>query len=226
MIMFGNLVNGVAIVIGGLLGLLIGKRISANFERHMMQAVALGIVVLGIMGAIEVRNPLLMILSLAGGALLGAWWQIEAKLESVSERIKHALKLKSDGFVAGFVSATLLFCVGSMAIVGSLNSGLYGDHSVLLAKGLLDGMIGLLMASTLGVGVAFSAIPVFLYQGAIVLGSSVLAPYLSERLIGDVSSVGSVLILAIGIKMLGIVDIKIGDMLPAILVAGLLSAVI
>lgn len=226
MIMLGNGLNGLAIVVGGLLGLMIGKRISQNFERHMMQAVALGIVVLGIMGAIEVRNPLLMILSLAGGALLGAWWQIEANLEKLSEKIKDGLGLKSDSFVGGFVSATLLFCVGSMAIVGSLNSGLYGDHSVLFAKGLLDGMIALLMASTMGIGVAFSAIPVALYQGTIVLGSSALAPYLSERLIGDVSTVGSVLIMAIGIKMLGIVEIKIGDLLPAILVAGALSFLI
>lgn len=223
MIMLGNLVNAGAILGGGILGMLIGKRIHAGFERHMMQAVALGILIIGIMGAIEVRNPLLMLLALAGGALLGSWWQIEARLEAASEKIKDLLKVKSESFVGGFVSATLLFCVGSMAIVGSLNSGLYGDHSVLLAKGLLDGMIGLLMASTLGIGVVFSAVPVFLYQGSIVLLASALSPWLSERLIGDVSSVGSVLIFAIGIKMLGLVDIKIGDLLPAILIAGLLS---
>lgn len=226
MMMLGNGVNALAILVGGTLGLIIGKRIHAGFERHMIQAVALGILIVGILGAIEVRNPLLMLLSLAIGALLGAWWRIEARLEAASERIKTLLKVKSESFVGGFVSATLLFCVGSMAIVGSLNSGLYGDHSVLLAKGLLDGVIGLLMASTMGIGVVFSAVPVFLYQGSIVLAASAMAPWLSERLIGDVSSVGSVLIFAIGIKMLGLVEIKIGDLLPAILVAGFLSALI
>lgn len=226
MIMLGNGINALAILIGGTLGMVIGNRIGKDFERHMMQAVALGIIVLGMMGAISVRNPLLMLLALAAGALLGAWWRIEAGLEAASESIKHRLKLKSDGFSAGFVSATLLFCVGSMAIMGALNSGLYGDHSVLIAKALLDGMIGLLMASTLGVGVVFSAVPVFIYQGTIVLLSSALAPYLSERLIGDVSAVGSVLILAIGIKMLGVAQIKIGDLLPAIIVAALLSPLI
>lgn len=224
MIMFGNAMNAAAILFGGILGVLLGSRVSERFERHILQAVALGIFVLGLDGALEMRSPLVMLISLALGALIGEWLGIESALERFTEAIKNKLRIKSEGFATGFVSATLLFCVGSMAIMGALNSGLHGDHDVLLAKALIDGIISVLMASTLGMGIGFSAISVFLYQGAIVLMASQLAPFLSETLISDISSVGSVLIMAIGIRMLGILEIKVGNLLPAILVAAVLSS--
>jgi len=221
--MFGNIMNAVAIMVGGLVGVMMKGRVSARFESQVIKAVALGVLILGISGALLVRNPLLMLIALASGAVLGEWWNVEGALERLTERIKSRLNIKGEGFTAGFVSSTLLFCVGSMAIVGSLDSGLYGDHSVLLAKGVIDGIVSVLMASTMGIGVMFSSISVFLYQGTIVLLASILAPYLTEVWISDVSTVGSVLIMAIALRMMGILDVKVGNLLPAILMAGILS---
>lgn len=221
--MFGDIVNAAAILIGGSLGIALKGRVSERFETLILQAMALGVLIIGFQGALKVTNPLIMLMSLASGALLGEWMRIEDRLTNFSQWIKDTFAIKSDGFVSGFVSATLLFCVGSMAIVGSLNSGLYNDHSVLVAKGLIDGVISVLLGSTLGIGVAFSAIPVLLYQGSIIIGAGFLKPFLTEVLIADISTVGSVLIIAIGINMLGIMKIRVGNLLPAIAMAVVFS---
>jgi uncharacterized membrane protein YqgA involved in biofilm formation len=219
----GNFVNAGAIFVGGLLGIAFNGKVSERFETLILQSMALGVLIIGFQGALKVNNPLIMLLALATGALTGEWMRIEDRLTHLSEWIKVKFSIQSDGFVNGFVSATLLYCVGSMAIVGSLNIGLYDDHSVLIAKGLIDGVISILLGSTLGIGVAFSAVVVFLYQGSIIIGASFLKPFLTDVLIADISVVGSVLIVAIGINMLGLLKIRVGNLLPAILMAAIFS---
>lgn len=217
--MLGNIINTIGILIGSAVGLLLKGQVSRRFEVHIISAIALGIIVLGVQGAIDDNNPLVMLLSLATGAILGEWWQIEQKLNDFSIWLKSKLAIQSDHFSAAFVTATLLYCVGSMAIVGALKSGLQGDHSTLIAKGVIDAIVSVMLASTMGVGIAFAAIPVFLYQGSIVLAASLLAPVLSDAIIADLSSVGSVLIIAIGLNMLQVTKLKVGNLLPAIFVA-------
>lgn len=217
--MLGNIINTLGILVGSAIGLMLKGQVSRRFEVHIISAMALGVIVLGVQGAIKDNNPLVMLLSLATGAMLGEWWRIEQKLNGFSAWVKAKLAIRSDRFSGAFVTATLLYCVGSMAIVGALKSGLQGDHSTLIAKGVIDAIISVLLASTMGIGIAFAALPVFLYQGAIVLASSFLAPILSDAIIADLSSVGSVLIIAIGLNMLEIIKLKVGNLLPAIFVA-------
>lgn len=221
--MLGNLVNALAIVAGCIGGLALRGKIASRFEVHMMQALSLGVLLIGIQGALGVQKPLAMFVSLALGALIGEALCIETQLEKLSVHIKARVKGAEEGFVTGLVSATLLFCVGAMAIVGSLNSGLYGDHSILFAKSLIDGVISVLMASTLGIGVAFSAFFVFIYQGSIVLMAGVLSRLLTDVVIGEMAATGSLLIVAIGLNMMGVTKIKVGNLLPAVAVVALLA---
>jgi len=162
-----------------------------------------------------------MIVSLAVGGFIGEAINVEAKLDSIGEWLKSKLKVnkeKDKGFVEGFVNSSLLFCVGAMAIIGSLRDGLSADPYLLLAKGVIDGVVAIFFASTLGIGVFFSVIPVGVYQGLITLTAGFVEPYLSERLISNLSFIGSILIFAIGINMIIGKKIKTGNLLPAILV--------
>jgi uncharacterized membrane protein YqgA involved in biofilm formation len=164
---------------------------------------------------------MLMIVSLAIGGFIGEAINIEARLDRVGEWLKDILKFnkeKDKGFVEGFVNSSLLFCIGAMAIIGSLRDGLSADPSMLLAKGIIDGVVAIFFASTLGIGVFFSVLPVGIYQGIITLSARFVEPYLSERLISNLSFVGSILIFAIGINMIFGKKIKSGNLLPAILV--------
>lgn len=164
---------------------------------------------------------MLMIVSLAIGGFIGEAINIEARLDRIGEWLKKKLKInkeKDECFVEGFVNSSLLFCVGAMALIGSLRDGLSADSSMLLAKGVIDGVTAIFFASTLGIGVFFSVIPVGIYQGIITLAARYVEPLLNERLIGNLSFVGSILIFAIGINMIFGKKIKTGNLLPAILV--------
>jgi uncharacterized membrane protein YqgA involved in biofilm formation len=166
-------------------------------------------------------NYMLMIVSLALGAFIGELINIEARLDNLGEFIKKTLKVKGEkgqGFVEGFVNSSLLFCIGAMAIIGSLKDGLSHDPSMLIAKGIIDGTVAIFFASTLGIGVFFSIIPLGIYQGAITISSTYIEPFLSDRLIANISFIGSVLIFGIGINMLFGKKIKCGNILPAVLI--------
>ena len=232
MIGMGTLVNMAAIIAGAAIGIIIRGRLQQRFQDTIMKALGLAVMFIGISGALQgmfrveqdglqTENIMLMVVSLAIGAFIGELIDIEARLDSLGERIKKALKVKGDkgkDFVEGFVNSSLLFCVGAMAIIGSLNDGLTGDATTLYAKGFIDGTVAIFFSSTLGLGVFFSIIPLGIYQGGITLSAKYIEPFLNERLISNISFIGSVLIFGIGINMIFGKRIKCGNLLPAVLV--------
>lgn len=232
MIGLGTLGNIGLILLGSTLGFLLKGRLKEHYQDTIMKGLGLAVMFIGISGALEgllviedgvivSTNIMLMIVSLAIGGLIGEFIDIEARLDNVGEWLKRKLKINQDknkGFVEGFVNSSLLFCVGAMAIIGSLRDGLNGDPSMLMAKGVIDGVVAIFFASTLGIGVFFSVIPVGIYQGIITIAAGFIEPFLNERLILNLSFVGSILIFAIGINMIFGKKIKTGNLLPAILV--------
>jgi uncharacterized membrane protein YqgA involved in biofilm formation len=212
----GTVVNAIAIVAGSLIGLLFRGGIPQAYNQTVMQAIGLAVILIGFKGALKGENFLLIILSLAIGAVLGEGLKIEARLERLGQWLQRRFAVAGDGIARGFVTASLLFCVGSMAIVGALESGLSGDHQTLFAKSVLDGITAIIFASTLGIGVIFSAAAVFLYQGLITLTASSMREFLVPETISQMTAVGGLLIIAIGINILEIKRIRVGNMLPAI----------
>ncbi|TAH65428.1 MAG: DUF554 domain-containing protein [Anaerolineaceae bacterium] len=228
----GTLGNIALILIGSTIGMIIKGGLKQRFQETIMSGLGLAVMFIGISGALEglllvtdgkivSTDIMLMIVSLAIGGFIGEAINIEARLDRVGEWLKIKLKVnkeKDKGFVEGFVNSSLLFCIGAMAIIGSLRDGLSADPSMLLAKGIIDGVVAIFFASTLGIGVFFSVIPVGIYQGVITIGAGFVEPFLSERLISNLSFIGSILIFAIGINMIFGKKIRTGNLLPAILV--------
>jgi len=216
--LLGTIVNTVSIIAGSLIGLLFKGGISEKYNRTMMQAIGLAVVLIGVKTALKTDAILIVILSLAIGGILGELLGIEDRLELLGNWIGKRLSKDSTGIARGFVSASLLFCVGAMAIVGSMESGLAGDHQTLFAKSILDGISSVFFASTLGIGVIFSAASVFVYQGLITMTASFLGQFLVPDVVSQMSAIGGLLILAIGIGLLEIKKIKVGNILPAIFI--------
>ena len=216
MILTGTIVNSAAIVAGSIAGLLLGKFIPERFSGAMEKGAALCVLYIGVDGMLAGENTLVAILSIA--AILGELLQLDEHMHQLGDWVEQKFggKGSKTSLSEGFVTASLLFCVGAMAIMGALDSGLTGDHSTLYAKALLDGIISVVYASTLGIGVALSAIPIFLYQGSIALGASFLAPYLTEAVILEMKCVGSILILGLSLNMLGLTKIKVMNYVPAV----------
>ena len=232
MVGLGTLVNMAAIIVGAAAGLLIKGGLKQRFQDTIMGALGLAVIFIGISGTLqgilvvneeglETINIMLMILSLVIGGLIGEVIDIEAKLDRMGELVKAKVKVKGEkgnDFVQGFTTSSLLYCVGAMAIIGSLKDGLSGDASMLYAKSFLDGISAIILTSSLGVGVFFSVLPLGLYQGAITVLAKYIEPFLSDRLITNISFVGSILIFGIGINMLFGKKIKCGNLLPAVLI--------
>jgi len=216
--LLGTIVNTVSIIAGSLIGLLFKGGISEKYNRTMMQAIGLAVVLIGVKTALKTDAILIVILSLAIGGILGELLGLEERLELLGNWIGKRLSKDSTGIARGFVSASLLFCVGAMAIVGSMESGLAGDHQTLFAKSILDGISSVFFASTLGIGVIFSAASVFVYQGFITMTASFLGQFLVPDVVSQMSAIGGLLILAIGIGLLEIKKIKVGNILPAIFI--------
>jgi len=216
--MLGTFVNCLAIIAGSMVGLLFKNGIPDRYNQTVMQAVGLAVLLVGLKTAIVSDDLLVIIISLALGALVGEGVGIEDRLERLGKFLETTFSKGSGGFAQGFVTASLIYCVGSMAIVGSLESGLSGNHATLFAKSCLDGIVSIILSSSLGLGVMFSAVPVLLYQGAITLMASVLKPLLVPAVIAQMSGVGGLLILGIGMNMLREKKIKVGNMLPTIFI--------
>lgn len=216
--MLGTYVNTAAIVVGSLLGLLFKGGIPQSVAQSVMHAIGLAVVLIGMRGAFETQALLVVIGSMAVGTLAGELLNIEERLERGAAKVGALIPGSGDGFATGFVTASLVYCVGAMAIVGSLESGLSGNHQTLYAKSTLDGVSAVIFASTLGVGVLFSSVSVLVYQGAITLAASTAVPYLTPEVINEMSAVGGLLIAAIGINLLELGKLKIGNMLPALAV--------
>lgn len=225
--MKGTIVNVVAIFLGCSAGFILKSKFPEKIEKIIMQALGLASLLIGMQMAIKADNILLVIFSLVIGGVIGEIIDIEAGLERFGERIKGKFKSNntSERFVEGFLTASLLYCVGSMAIMGAIKEGLSGNPDILYAKSLLDGITSIAFTAAMGIGVLFSAIPVFLYQGGITLLARTIKDFLSPEIINEMTAVGGILIWGIGFGLLGIKKIKVGNLLPAILVAAFLAAI-
>ena len=225
MILTGTLVNTGTILAGSALGLLLGKAIPQRLSDSIIKGLGLCTIFLGISGLSDGENPLITILSMALGVTLGELLRLDERLNRLGERIQAKLAAKTGGSVGtvaeGFVTASLLFCVGAMTVMGSLQSGLSGDHKTLFAKATLDFVSALIFASSLGVGVMLAAGSVFVIQGSITLLASAVAPYLQAS-VGEMNCVGSLLLLALGLNLIGVTKFRVMNYVPAIFIPILL----
>lgn len=218
--MLGVWVNFATVIVGGLLGTLLRGGIKEKFSKTINAGLGLCVLLIGMSGALETQNVMMVIISIVIGAILGEWLRIEDGLDHLGDWAQKRFSKGDSGFATGFVNATLLFSVGSMAVVGSLEAGLANDPDTLMAKAMLDGVSAVIFASNFGIGVVFATIPMTIYQGGIAMLSGVLAPFLTDELIREMSSVGSILIIALSFNMLNLTKerIRVGNLLPAILV--------
>lgn len=218
--MLGTIVNALAVIAGALTGLLLKKGIPEKISDVVMKGVALCVLYIGISGSLSGTNTLITIISVVTGAVIGSLLDIDRRLNALGEFAER--KFSSGGgktsIAEGFVSASLLFCVGSMSIVGSIQSGLTGNHEMIYTKSMLDGISAIIFTSTLGVGVFLSAAVVLVYQGAIVMCAQWVQPFLSDYAVAEMSCVGSLLIIALALNMLGITKLKTANYLPAVFV--------
>ena len=218
--MLATIINAILILAGSALGLLFKNRISQRFIGIVTQGLALCVIFIGVSGAIQAQDTMCMIISMVIGVLIGEAVDIEKHLDNMGNTLQQKLRQQGEGsrFTEGFVTASLLYCVGSMAVMGALRAGIYGDYSVLVSKGVIDGVTSISLAATMGVGVAFSIIPIIVYQGALTLIFATLGPVLEQAVVTEMSAVGGAIIFAIGLNMLNLskTKIKVGNMLPAI----------
>lgn len=227
--MLGPIVNAVTIVICSLFGILLsktfGKSIPDRFQETIMKGLGLTVIYIGISGALESKESLILILSVVLGAVVGEAMNIDKGMRWLGDWTEKKLGFSGGGFTKGFVSATIIFCTGSMAIVGSMESGLMGDHEMLFAKSILDGTICIVFAYRLGIGVAFSAIPVLVYQGGIALIAMGAAGFIPDPIIVEMSATGSVVVAAIGFNFLEVKEIRVANLIPAVFLPWLLMSI-
>lgn len=218
--MFGVTVNALAIIVGGFLGLLVKKGVPERYSDAIMKGLGLCVLYIAIDGALEGTNVLVLIISVAIGAVVGTFLKLDEGIRTIGNKLEQKFKSgdEKSTFAEGFVTASLLFCVGAMAVVGSLDAGLTGDNSTLYTKALLDGIMSIVFASTLGVGVLFSGALVFIYQGLIALLSGAIQPLLTDYSIAEMSCVGSVLMIAVALNMMNITKIKVMNLVPAVFI--------
>ena len=221
--MLGTLINTFAILLGGGIGLFIKDGIKEKYKTIIMEGVSLAVLFIGAVGAIKglldpQSHPILFIISLAIGGIIGEWIDIQGKLQKSGDFFQKKIGRNSGLISQGFVSASLIFCVGTMAILGAFESGLQGNHNTLFVKSILDGITSLILASTLGFGVLLSALSVLLYQGSLTLLAGFVQPYITNDMMREISIVGGILIFSLGLTMLDIKKIKTGNFLPAILI--------
>lgn len=218
MILTGTLVNSLTIIAGTVIGMLLGKFIPERMSDAVSKGVALCVLYIGIDGMLAGENTLVAIIATVIGAIIGELLRLDDRMHNLGDWVERRFaKNGTKGSISeGFVSASLLFCVGAMAIMGSLDSGLLRNHSTLYAKSTLDGITSIVYGSTMGVGVALSAVPIFLYQGAIALGASFIEPFLTPEVIAEMKCVGSILITGLALNLLGLTKIKVVNYVPAI----------
>jgi uncharacterized membrane protein YqgA involved in biofilm formation len=225
--MTGTLINVTAIVVGGLLGIFLGRRLSDHLKNTVIAGMGLFTTAVGLEMFLKTENPLIVLGAIILGALLGEWWKIEEKIQSLGIWLEKSVTGESVGgssyFVRGFLSASILFCTGPMAVLGSISDGLRGDFLTLSIKSVLDGVISLAFASTLGMGVTFSALPVLAYQGGISSVAAQLNSIITDTMMNELTATGGILLMGIGISsILEIKKIRVGNFLPAIVIAPLL----
>jgi hypothetical protein len=221
--MFGTIVNTIAVILGSTLGLIIHSRLPKNITTIAFQGIGLFTLVIGFSMALKTQNFLLMIFSILIGAIIGELIDISARLDTFSEFLKRKAKIRSETFSEGLVTAFLLFCMGSMTILGAIEEGMGSPPNLFFAKSVLDGFSSIALAATFGIGVMFSAVPLLIYQGALTLLAGSLETLISEPIITEISAVGGLILIGLGINILEIKEIKILNMLPALLISLVLS---
>ncbi len=216
----GTLVNCLTIILGCIVGLFIKGKVNEKISTTVMNALGLCTLYIGISGSLKCDDPIQMIVSMAAGALIGEIIDIDKWLTKLGGYLENKFKKKDNkiSISEGFVTSSLLFCVGAMAIVGSLESGLNGDNTTLYAKSVLDGVSSIIFSSTLGIGVFLSVFTVLIYQGSITLAASFVSGILSTSVITNMSVVGNLIIIGLGLNILGMTKIKVANLLPAIFI--------
>ncbi|NLI71676.1 MAG: DUF554 domain-containing protein [Bacteroidales bacterium] len=220
--MLGTIVNTLAVIAGGTLGMFLKKGMPERVRTIYFQAVGLFTLAIGISMVWEMAHILIVVTSIVLGALLGEWMNLEKGADQLSEWTKKKFRIGSERFSEGLTTAFLLFCIGAMTLVGAIEEGTTGEARLLLTKSVMDGFSALLLASAFGIGVVFSAVPLFLFQGGITLLAKIFGEFLSAETIHALTSVGGVLLLGLGINILEIKKLRVLNMIPAIVVVVLL----
>lgn len=222
--MLGTLINSVAVVAGALLGSLFRGGFKDRTKETILNALGLAVVLIGVSMGLRTENLLVVLGSLVLGGALGEYLDIEAWLQRLGKRLEERFAKGDNQVAQAFVTTSLIYCVGAMAVTGSLESGLTGNHSTLIAKATIDGVSSVIFASTMGIGVAFSALSVLVYQGALTLMASAVAPFLTDAAVREMTATGGILIIAIGLGVLNIKKIRVGNLLPAVFFALLIGS--
>ncbi|MGE8204784.1 DUF554 domain-containing protein [Heyndrickxia sp. NPDC080065] len=230
MVLLGTIVNGVCIIIGSLLGKLL-NRIPEKMKGTVMYSIGLAVIVLGLQMGLKSENFLIVILSLVFGAVIGELIALEDKLNLLGNWLEKRFGSNGQGNISeGFVTATLIFVIGAMAVIGALDSGIRGDHNVLFTKAIIDGFTAIILTTTLGIGVVFSAVPVIIYQGIIAIFATqidrIVPTELMDSFIVEMTSTGGIMIVAIGLNIAGITRIRVANLLPGILVVAIIVTII
>ncbi len=218
--MIATFINAAAVVVGSLIGLLLNRRIGERLKEVVYAGVGVISLMIGFSMALEMQRVLYLALSVVVGGVLGTWWGVENGILRLGEFLRERFQRRdSDGeFAHGFLSASVLFCVGAMAIVGSFQAGVDGDYELLLTKSVMDGTMAILLTAAMGIGVAFSALVILVYQGGLTLLAIWMRPFVGELMLSEISAVGGALIVMIGINLLGLKRIRTADFVPALLV--------
>ena len=218
--MIATFINAAAVIAGSLIGLLLNRRIGEKLKNTVYNGIGVISLVIGISMTIQMQRVLYLALSVVIGGLLGTWWGVENGILKLGDFLRRRFQRRgSQGeFAYGFLSASVLFCVGAMTVVGSFQAGVDGNYELLLTKSVMDGTMAILLTAAMGVGVAFSAIIILVYQGGLTLLAGFLRPYVSELMLSEISAVGGALIVMIGINVLKLKQIKTADFVPALLV--------
>jgi hypothetical protein len=217
--MIATFINAAAVIVGSLIGLLIRKGIKEEYRKVVFTAAGLTSLTIGIQMALKTSHILSFALALMIGGLLGTLIDVEGGIERFGERLKQRFASKSEGaFAAGFLNASILFCAGAMAIVGSFRAGTEGNYSLIFTKSVLDGFVSIIFAGAMGIGVAFSALSILVYQGALTLLSVYIKPYVSDLMLAEITGIGGALVIMIGFGLLEIKSFKTGNFLPALII--------
>jgi uncharacterized protein len=225
--MTGTLLNIATVLIGGVIGLIFGSRIPDQLKSTVISGMGLFVIAMGLQMFLDTENPLIVLGALLIGTLLGEWWRIEEGLQNLGKFLEQRFSREgedgSNKFVRGFLTASLLFCVGPLTILGSIQDGLTGDYNLLAVKSVLDGFASLAFASTLGIGVMFSTIIILVYQGGISLLAAQLDAIVTPSMMNELTATGGVILLGLAISsLLEIKKIRVGNMLPGLAVAPLI----
>ena len=217
--MLGVLINSIAVVIGSIIGLIFKNKISEKVSKPVMIGLGVCILYIGISGSLVGENVVITICAIVLGVVVGTILKIDDTLNKFARNVEAKFKKENnnESLAEGMVTATLLFCIGAMTVTGSISAGLTGDNSILITKAILDFVSSIMLAASLGKGVMLSGISLLISQGLLVLLASVIAPYMSESIINEITCVGSLLIILIGTNMMGLTKVKVADFLPAII---------